>query len=83
MPSNSPTGFKRKGKVMARFELIYHNKDTNNERGCNYDNLTLTKALEFARHFRMHDEYVYLTNLDTNETFVTYNGFELSVVAEV
>lgn len=68
---------------MARFELIYHNEETNNKRGCNYVDITLTKALAFARRFRTDDEYVYLTNLDTNETFITYNGFELSVVPEV
>ena len=68
---------------MTKYEVIYHNETTNNERGCNYENVTLTNALEFARKFRMPDEYVYITNLETNETFVTYNGYELSVVPEV
>lgn len=68
---------------MAKFEVIYHSERTDNERGSNYLNLTLTEALEIARKFRMPEEYVYITNLDTGETFVTYNGYELSVVPEV
>ena len=68
---------------MTKYEITYHNAETNNESGGSYAFDTLTEALALVGIFRKDKEYVYITNLETDETFVTYDGFDFSVVPEV
>ena len=67
---------------MTSYEITYHNAETNNESG-NQLSGTFTEALLLVSAFRKDGEYVYITNEETDETFVTYDGFTFSVVPEV
>ena len=68
---------------MTKFEITYHNAETDNECGFSYDADTLIDALDTASFFRKNGEYIYITNTETNETFLTDDGATLAVVPEV
>lgn len=55
---------------MTKYEITYHNAETNNECSFCYDADTLADAIDTALFFRKTNEYIYLTNTDTGETFL-------------
>lgn len=68
---------------MTKYKFTYHNAETNIKSRGSYDADNLADAFDTAWLFREDNEYVHITNTETNETFVTYDGVEFSVVPEV
>lgn len=68
---------------MPKYKFTYHNAETNNECGFSYDADNLADAFDTAWFFRKDGEYVYITNPETGETFLTDDGVTLAVVPEV
>lgn len=68
---------------MTKFEITYHNAETDNECGFSYDADNLADAFDTAWFFRKDGEYVYITSTETNETFLTVDGATFALVPEV
>lgn len=68
---------------MTKYRITYCNAEANMVEATNYAFDTLTEALALVAIFRKDEEYVYITNEETDETFVTYDGFAFYVVPEV
>ena len=68
---------------MTKYKFTYHNAETDNECSFSYDANNLADAFDTAWFFRKDNEYVYITNTETDETILTDDGETFTVVPEV